>query len=500
MNYAALKVGTTLNMGAYKIIRVLGQGGFGITYLAHDLNLDKAVAIKEFFPESMCGRDDTTNHITVGTQSASASVTDLKQRFLKEARNIAKLNHPNIIRIFSAFEENNTAYYVMEYVQGVSLAQLVKDNGALAEPIATGYIKEVGKALQYLHSNHMTHLDVKPANIMIDVSHTPVLIDFGLSKNYDKEGAPTTMTGPLGVSPGFSPSEQYMLSDQGGFSPQSDLYSLAATLYYLLTGITPTEAPMNMASLMPFPPQLPQNIKDAIIKAMAPTISQRHNSVTEFLVQLGGGYSTPSPGAPSAPGRPTMVQNRSAAGDGKSSTVLHQGVTPGYHPRNDRPAYDPNADKINTGPRRQASGGNNNFWTYVGIGALGALVVLGAVWLFAFSDVFSKKTPEIVMLEDPVAVEEKRNFRLGDPLPSGGNINQFETLSLYKIDPSDLYSYSKGELRILRNAIYAMHHYDFDSPDLQDYFGNFKGYSPITKYPDLSSTEQYNVNLIKSYE
>lgn len=299
MDYASLKIGTTLHMGAYRIMKVLGQGGFGITYLAHDLNLDKPVAIKEFFPESLCGRDSSTNHITVGTQSAAETVTDLKQRFLKEARNIAKLNHPNIIRIFSAFEENNTAYYVMEYVHGKSLDRIVRDSGPLQETTAVDYIEPIGKALEYLHANHMTHLDVKPANIMVSQDNVPILIDFGLSKNYDTAGVPTTTSGPLGVSPGFSPTEQYMLSGNTGFSPKSDLYSLAATLYYLVTAITPSEAPMNVASSMRFPREVSPGLKNAIIKGMAALPEQRHETVKEFLSQLhadaGSAYSQPAP-------------------------------------------------------------------------------------------------------------------------------------------------------------------------------------------------------------
>lgn len=286
MDYASLKIGTTLHMGAYRIMKVLGQGGFGITYLAHDINLDKPVAIKEFFPESLCGRDSSTNHITVGTQSAHETVTDLKQRFLKEARNIAKLSHPNIIRIYTAFEENNTAYYVMEYVHGKSLDQIVREDGPLPQPRAIDYIEPIGRALEYLHANHMTHLDVKPANIMVSQENVPILIDFGLSKNYDTAGAPTTTTGPLGVSPGFSPTEQYMLSGNTGFSPKSDLYSLAATLYYLLTAITPSEAPMNDASAMPFPHEVTLNVKEAIITAMSPMPAQRHETVRHFLSHL----------------------------------------------------------------------------------------------------------------------------------------------------------------------------------------------------------------------
>lgn len=127
-----LQAGTTLQNGKYKIIRVLGQGGFGITYLAGNTLLDKPVAIKEFFPKDFCGRDNTS-HITPGTQNNADTIEKLKSRFLKEAKNIAKLDHPGIVKIYDIFEENNTAYYVMDYIEGENLNDIVKRNGPLPE-------------------------------------------------------------------------------------------------------------------------------------------------------------------------------------------------------------------------------------------------------------------------------------------------------------------------------------------------------------------------------
>ncbi len=131
-----LPIGCYLQHVTYRIEKVLGQGGFGITYLATDINLQRKVAIKEFFPKDFCDRDDTTSHVTLGTKNTAEFVTRLKEKFLKEARNIAKFDHPNIIRIFAAFEENNTAYYVMEYIEGESLYEKVKRGG----PITAGHV------------------------------------------------------------------------------------------------------------------------------------------------------------------------------------------------------------------------------------------------------------------------------------------------------------------------------------------------------------------------
>ena len=150
MNQTSLQIGALLRGGTYRIDRVLGQGGFGITYLATDLSLDKHVAIKEFFPKDYCDRNATTSHVTLGTQSTSEFVERLKAKFLKEAKNIAKFDHPNIIKIHAAFEENNTAYYVMDFIEGESLSDRVKRQGALSRAEALEYIYKVGPALPYI--------------------------------------------------------------------------------------------------------------------------------------------------------------------------------------------------------------------------------------------------------------------------------------------------------------------------------------------------------------
>ena len=227
-----LKENAILQSGKYRIIRVLGQGGFGITYLAQNTYLDKLVAIKEFFPKDFCGRDNTS-HLTLGTQNNAETVAKLKSRFLKEARNIAKLDHPGIVKIHDIFEENNTAYYVMDYIDGENLNELVKRSGPLSESKAIEYICKVGDALEYIHSRNMTHFDVKPANIVLRKSDDqPILIDFGLSKQYDAHGDATS-TLMQGVSNGYSPIEAYNSQSQTSFSPKTDIYSLGATLYYL---------------------------------------------------------------------------------------------------------------------------------------------------------------------------------------------------------------------------------------------------------------------------
>ena len=242
MTSTGLKRGAILRHNTYRIERILGQGGFGITYLATDLSLDRLVAIKEFFPKDYCDRVGDTSQISLGTSSSSDFVSRLKAKFLKEARNIAKLDHHGIIKIHAAFEENNTAYYVMDFIDGETLSDKIKREGPLSMNKALEYIKKVANALDYIHRQKINHLDLKPANIMIRKSDdSPILIDFGLSKQYDSDGNQTSTT-PTGISHGYAPLEQYNDGGVREFSPQTDIYSLAATLFYLLTGKTPPHA------------------------------------------------------------------------------------------------------------------------------------------------------------------------------------------------------------------------------------------------------------------
>ena len=281
-----LPAGTLLNQGSYRIERVLGQGGFGITYLATDLHLDRQVAIKEFFPKDFCNRDETTSSVTVGTASNKALIRRLKEKFLKEARHLAKLHHPNIVKIYAAFEENDTAYYAMDFVEGQSVSQLVKNNGPLRVAEALKFTEKVGGALEYLHSQRLNHLDVKPANIMVRYSNSePVLIDFGLAKQYDSEGNQTSTT-PVGISHGYAPMEQYNDGGVSEFSAQADLYSLAATFYFMVTGTVPPQAIVVFNDGLAFPTNFPQNFVDAVRKAMSPAKKQRHETVREFLNEL----------------------------------------------------------------------------------------------------------------------------------------------------------------------------------------------------------------------
>lgn len=282
--------GTTLQSGKYRIIQVLGQGGFGITYLAEQTMLERKVAIKEFFMKELCERDDSTSQVSMGTAGSKETVQRFRDKFLKEARNIAKFNHPNIVHIIDVFEENGTAYYVMDYAIGGSLATKIKAMGCMSEPMATRYILQVADALAYIHKSRMNHLDIKPANIMLDENDDAIIIDFGLSKQYNSVTGDQTSTTPIGISEGYAPMEQYMQSGIGEFSPETDIYALGATYFKLLTGITPPSALETYENGIPLDKLKEKHISaaaiDAISKAMEPRKRDRTKSIQDFIREL----------------------------------------------------------------------------------------------------------------------------------------------------------------------------------------------------------------------
>ena len=282
-----LNSGTILHNGSYRVISTLGRGGFGITYLAEQILAKRRVCIKEFFPKDYFKRDDGVDSISILSQGHAKIMGKFKEKFIKEAQTIASLDHPNIIHIIDVFEENNTAYYVMEYVEGGSLNDIVKEHGVLSESVAVKYIKDVALALAHIHEENINHLDVKPGNIMVRTKgDTAILIDFGLSKHYDDAGDQTSST-PVGISNGYAPMEQYNVGGVSSFSPATDIYSLGATLYYLVTGVVPPVASVvGEEGIGALPEHLSSGVVTAINRSMSYWRKDRPQSIEEFLALL----------------------------------------------------------------------------------------------------------------------------------------------------------------------------------------------------------------------
>lgn len=285
-----LSAGSTLQNGKYVIDRILGQGGFGITYLATHSILKKKIAIKEFFPSVYCERGE--NSVVSCSASNKPIMQKLKAKFTKEAKNIASLHHPNIITIFDIFDEYGTAYYVMDYVEGCSLHELVKQEGILQHSKIIKYIGEIGSALDYIHSLKIGHYDVKPGNILINKREDrAVLIDFGLSKRFTDDNDEQSSS-LIGHSNGYAPIEQYDQSSKLTFSPTTDTYSLTATLYYLLCGERPQTSTEIVSQGLKIPESVPEKIKKIIRKGMSVQQGRRYDSCKKITTDLESAYRT----------------------------------------------------------------------------------------------------------------------------------------------------------------------------------------------------------------
>lgn len=236
-NQNMLQVGTILH-GTYKIESYLSSGGFGNTYLAKNIEFDETYAIKEFFVKGVCQRDVNSTTISVSNAENTNSFEQQREKFKKEARRLRSLSNPHIVKVYDLFEENGTAYYVMDYVDGENLsARLKRTNAPLAESEVRNYLNQILDGLEAIHNKGMFHLDIKPANIMVDSHDVAKLIDFGASKQQSTVGGATMSTG-ISYTNGYAPSEQ-MAQSYDKFGPWTDFYALGATMYKLLTNQDP---------------------------------------------------------------------------------------------------------------------------------------------------------------------------------------------------------------------------------------------------------------------
>ena len=280
-----LQPNTTLQGGKYRIERVLGQGGFGNTYLGYNTEFEETVAIKEFFMKGVTERDEDTNAISVSNKDNVAQFEEQREKFKKEARRLRKLKSEHIVKVHDLFEENGTAYYVMDYIDGESLAERLKRTGApMTETEVEGILPQILDALKEVHQQEIWHLDLKPGNIMFDKQGRAYLIDFGASKQLRTNGSLTTSTA-LCYTPGYAPpelqSQRYDL-----FGPWTDIYSLGATLYNLLSNQNPPQ-PIDIEDegerAFRFPNMVSERMKKMVMGMMHPKRQSRPQCVSEIF-------------------------------------------------------------------------------------------------------------------------------------------------------------------------------------------------------------------------
>ena len=285
----------------YRLLRVLGEGGFSVTYLAQDVNLGNQVAIKEYLPNEFAMRDGTTVYA-----KSAASRDDFEwglERFLEEARILARFQHPNVVRVVRRFQANNTAYIVMDYEEGASLAQLLARHGTLDEEELKDLLFPLVDGLQAVHAEGFLHRDVKPDNVYVRRrDETPVLLDFGAARN--ALGRKSRSMSAV-VAPGYSPPEQYETDGEQG--PFSDIYALAALCYRATVGERPVDSPRRVRMLFstgedPLPSMLDavgdrysHALCNAVDWGMSPRSSDRPQHLMEWVASIEGSPQPPEP-------------------------------------------------------------------------------------------------------------------------------------------------------------------------------------------------------------
>ena len=290
-NLHCLRKGTRL-IGRYTIEGVLGQGGFGITYLGIDELHEKKVAIKEFFPQGIVTRNiEYQDTVTVTFVGEKDNYEKGKERFLKEARTMAKFSKDEgIVKALDFFEINNTAYIVMEYLEGITLKQYLRENQRIAPEDLIELLVPLIESLDEIHSQGMIHRDISPDNIMVLPDGRIKLMDFGAARDYTEFGEKSLS---IVLKPGYAPPEQYQTHGVQG--PWTDIYALCATMYKCITGENPPDAidrlvDDHLKKISAFGFTVSPQIEEAIIKGMSVAAKDRYQNVGDFCEDLYGGY------------------------------------------------------------------------------------------------------------------------------------------------------------------------------------------------------------------
>ena len=294
-NLHCLRKGTRL-IGRYTIEGVLGQGGFGITYLGIDELHEKKVAIKEFFPQGIVTRNiEYQDTVTVTFVGEKDNYEKGKERFLKEARTMAKFSKDEgIVKALDFFEINNTAYIVMEYLEGITLKQYLRENQRIAPEDLIELLVPLIESLDEIHSQGMIHRDISPDNIMVLPDGRIKLMDFGAARDYTEFGEKSLS---IVLKPGYAPPEQYQTHGIQG--PWTDIYALCATMYKCITGENPPDAiervmDDSLKKISEFGIVIPPQEEAAIIKGMSVSAKDRYQDIKDFCEDLYGGYEETS--------------------------------------------------------------------------------------------------------------------------------------------------------------------------------------------------------------
>ena len=285
----SLAINTILS-GRYKIERIIGEGGFGITYEAHHVQLGTHVAIKEFFIAGKCVRKDDGQTVTF--QSIKPELFEkYRKRFHDEARTLCRLHNAHVVHVHDTFDENGTTYIVMDYVEGRTLQQIVDERGPLPYEMAVNFMAQLCEAVEHIHANHILHRDIKPDNIIITPQSNVVLIDFGSARSFvhDQEQRHTAM-----ITMGYAPIEQYTSTSKKG--SYTDVYAVGGVFYFILTGRKPEAATERVLNDELVPPReinssISESANYTIMRALRVKPEERYQNVQDFMSDLLGGVT-----------------------------------------------------------------------------------------------------------------------------------------------------------------------------------------------------------------
>ena len=418
-----LQPNTTLQGGKYRIERVLGQGGFGNTYEGVNTVFNERVAIKEFFMRGITLREDDQMNVSISVPENRESFMEQKEKFKKEALRIRQLTNEHIVAVHDFFEENGTAYYVMDYIDGENLAERLKRTGRpMPESEVRLILPQILDALQAVHDAGIWHLDLKPANIMLDNYGHVKLIDFGASKQLNSQKGGATTSSAITYTNGYAPREQ-MEQNYDKFGPWTDIYALGATLYNLLTNRRPPlptdiddDNSEDKHQAMPFPPAVSEYMKKLVLQLMHTNRTQRpqlindiHNIIENTSVNVDKGFSG---------GEETIVLN------------IEEKTMP---PKENDTSVNNESLIV-----KKTKGPNKGIWIGLFISILLLLFVLLAVYLSSSSNTLSSTDIDSINADSLTQiVEEDTKQKMYVSLSSLGNFNYVYSGSF--IDNSGIY-------------------------------------------------------------
>ena len=397
MENRLLQPGTMLRGGTYRVERQLSSGGFGNTYVVTNVNFEETFAMKEFYMKDINMRSGNT--VTVSISDNKSTFDTQRNKFMKEAKRLRKLTNNHIVGVHDLFEENGTTYYIMDFIDGESLSARLKRTGQpLSEAETLDVLQQVLDALDAVHQQGIWHLDLKPANIMMNKEGKALLIDFGASKQMRADDGMTSTSG-LCYTPGYAPIEQ-MEQNLDRFGPWTDIYSLGATVYHLLT-LNSLPSPMELLEegegALQFPPTVSPKMRQLVYRMMQPSRLDRPQSITEVRQLLKGEKPAVSEetvvGTPKPADEETRVISTPKPATPKPATA--KAAAPKPAPPTPKSPYQTPL----TTPQRKST----PIWPFIAVGAVVLLLLLGVGGFFLGSKLLKGGDNREVVVAEPAA-------------------------------------------------------------------------------------------------